>query len=64
MPIAASTPDSPGPPGLISNEPIFSPVAWNRIIANWAMSPSGASGLSQLTGTDNMPHSASGGIMA
>ena len=38
---AASTPDSPGPPGLMTSEPIFSPVALNRIIASWATSPSG-----------------------
>ena len=38
---AASTPDSPGPPGLMISEPILSPVALNRIIASWATSPSG-----------------------
>ena len=31
---AASTPDSPGPPGLTMSEPIFSPVALKRIIAS------------------------------
>jgi len=34
-------PDSPGPPGLMTSEPIFWPVALNRIIAIWATSPSG-----------------------
>jgi hypothetical protein len=38
---AASTPDSPGPPGLTTSEPIFLPVALNRIIAICATSPSG-----------------------
>ena len=38
---AASTPDSPGPPGLMTSEPIFSPVAGKRISARLATSPSG-----------------------
>lgn len=38
---ADSTPDSPGPPGLITSEPIFWPAAGNRIIARRATSPSG-----------------------
>ena len=38
---AASTPDSPGPPGLMTSEPIFAPVAGNRISARVATSPSG-----------------------
>ena len=38
-----STPDSPGPPGLITSEPIFSPVALNRTIASCTTSPSGLS---------------------
>ena len=41
--MADSTPDSPGPPGLITSEPIFSPVALNRTIASCATSPSGLS---------------------
>ena len=40
---AASTPDSPGPPGLTNSEPILSPVALIRIIAICATSPSGLS---------------------
>ena len=36
---AAWTPDSPGPPGLMTSEPIFWPVALMRSIAIWATSP-------------------------
>ena len=59
---AALTPDSPGPPGLMTSEPILSPVAGKRIIASWMTSPLGSSALSQLTGTDSSPHSAPGGM--
>ena len=38
---AIATPDSPGPPGLITSEPIFAPVAGNLITKIEARAPSG-----------------------
>src|SRR5215208_547932 len=55
-----STADAPGPPGLTTSTPIFSPVAGTRITANCAWAPSGLAGLLQSTGTDTVPHCAVG----
>ena len=51
-----STPEPPGPPGLVTREPIRSPLAATRPTAI-SMSPE--SGASQARGTVIVPHSTS-----
>ncbi len=51
--LSQPTPATPGPPGLISSEPIRWPVAGLRTTASWSVPPAG---LAQSTGTVTFAH--------